>query len=113
LHFESYFLRFESYGTNRQSIRLQGECPITTIKTSHRSIASLKLPRTPVALTALATGIVKAMTGNPVFATPTPTLAVVSQAITDVQTAETAALTRAKGAVTTRNEKGVRRSCCS
>jgi len=53
------------------------------------------------------------MTGNPVFATPTPTLAVVSQAITDVQTAETAALTRAKGAVTTRNEKGVRRSCCS
>jgi len=45
------------------------------------------------------------MTGNPVFATPTPTLAVVSQAISDLQTAETAALTRAKGAVTTRNEK--------
>jgi hypothetical protein len=98
-------LAFESLRFNRQSIRPQGECPITTIKTSHRSIVSLKLPRAPAALTALATGIVKAMSGNPVFATPTPPLSSVTQAITDLNTAETTALTRAKGAVTLRNEK--------
>jgi len=40
---------------------------MTTIKTSHRSLASLKLPKQPVALAAYATGVVKAMTGNPLF----------------------------------------------
>jgi hypothetical protein len=38
---------------------------MTTIKTSHRSIASLKLPKQPVAIAAYATGVVKAMTGKP------------------------------------------------
>jgi len=45
------------------------------------------------------------MTGNPVFATPTPPLSSITQATADLQTAETAALTRVKGAVTLRNEK--------
>ena len=45
------------------------------------------------------------MTGNPSFPNPTPTLAVVTAAINDLASAETAALARTKGAVTTRNEK--------
>jgi hypothetical protein len=78
--------------------------PMTVNKT-HRSVASLNLPTQVPALITYAQGIVKGMTGNPAFPAPTPTLAVVSAAITDLQTAETAALGRAKGAVATRNEK--------
>jgi hypothetical protein len=74
-------------------------------KTSHRSIVSLKLPRAATALTAFATGVVKAMTGNPQFPSSVPALATVTQAINDLTAAETAALSRVKGAVTTRNEK--------
>ena len=47
---------------------------MATARTSRRRMASLELSRTPVAMTAVATGIVKAMIGNPVFATPTPTM---------------------------------------
>jgi hypothetical protein len=54
-----------------------------------------------------AEGIVKAMTANPSFPSPTPSLATVTQAIDDLQTAETAALARTKGAVATRNEKRI------
>ena len=78
---------------------------MTTIKTSHRSIVSLKLPKAPIALAAFAIGVVKSMTGNPLFPAPVPTLAAVTQAINDLQTAEPAAQSRIKGAVTTRNEK--------
>jgi hypothetical protein len=45
------------------------------------------------------------MTGNAFFPSPTPPLAAVKTAVSDLQTAETAALARAKGAVATRNEK--------
>jgi hypothetical protein len=78
---------------------------MTNVKTSHRSLAALKLPKQPVALVAYATGVVKAMTGNPQFPAPVPPLATVTQAINELQTAETAAQSRIKGAVTTRNEK--------
>jgi hypothetical protein len=78
---------------------------MTNIKTSHRSLAALKLPKQPVALAAFSTSVVKSMTGNPQFATPVPALAEVTQDITDLQTAETQAQSRIKGAVTTRNEK--------
>jgi hypothetical protein len=43
---------------------------MTTIKTSHRSLASLKLPKQAVALAAFSTSVAKAMSGNPLFATP-------------------------------------------
>jgi hypothetical protein len=76
-----------------------------TIKTSHRSIAALKLPSSAAALVAYATGVVKSMTGNPLFPAPVPALTTVTQAITDLQSAETAAQSRIKGAATTRNEK--------
>jgi hypothetical protein len=57
------------------------------------------------ALITYAHGIATALTNNPSFPTLTPTLATLSAAIADLQTAETAALARAKGAVVTRNEK--------
>jgi hypothetical protein len=77
----------------------------TNNKSLHRSIASLKLPSKVPALITYAQGIVKGMTGNASFPTPVPTLAEITSAINDLQTAETAALARTKGAVATRNEK--------
>jgi hypothetical protein len=52
-----------------------------------------------------AQGIVTALTNNASFKTPSPTLAEVTTAIHDLQTAETAAATRAKGTVTARNDQ--------
>jgi len=49
--------------------------------------------------------IVTAMTGNPVFVSPSPTLATVQTSIVALQAAEASALARTKGAVTTRNDK--------
>lgn len=77
----------------------------TPTKTVHRSLASLKLPTQVPAMITYAQGIVKALTGNPAFPTTAPTLATVTEAITELQTAETAALARTKGAVAVRNEK--------
>src|SRR5580700_7695172 len=81
---------------------------MTTItKTNHRSLVSLLLPLAVGALITFAEAIVRAMTGNPNFPNPAPTIAVLSQAIADLQTAQTAALARTKGAVITRDEKKV------
>jgi hypothetical protein len=77
----------------------------TTPKTIHRSLASLKLPTKVPALITYAQGIVKAMTGNVSFPSPTPALATVTEAINELQAAETATLARTKGAAATRNEK--------
>jgi hypothetical protein len=77
----------------------------TPSKTVHRSFASLKLPNKVPALITYAQGIVKSMTGNVAFPSPAPTLAAVTEAINELQTAETAALARTKGAVAIRNEK--------
>jgi hypothetical protein len=68
-------------------------------------IAILKLPKRMADLITYAQGIVKAMTGNASFPTPAPTLATVASAIGDLQTAETAALSRVKGAVAVRDDK--------
>ena len=78
---------------------------MTATNKVHRSIASLKLPTQASALVVYAQGIVKGMTGNPAFASPVPPLAMVNAAIDDLHAAETAALTRAKGTATVRNEK--------
>lgn len=77
----------------------------TPRKTTHRSIASLKLPKAAPALILYAEGILKAMTANAYFASPTPPLTALSGAIADLQNAETAAQSRVKGAVATRNAK--------
>jgi hypothetical protein len=78
---------------------------MATATKTHRSLASLKLPKAVPALITYAQGIVKSLTGNASFATPSPTLASITQAINDLQTAETAVLARTKGAATTRNDK--------
>jgi hypothetical protein len=51
----------------------------TTSKPLHRTIASLKLPTKVPALITYAQGIVKGMTANPSFPSPTPSLATVTQ----------------------------------
>lgn len=80
---------------------------MSTTKTTktHRPLASLKLPKPNPALITYAQGIVKGMTGNAYFNTPSPPLTALSGAIADLQTAETLALTRAKGTAVARNEK--------
>ncbi len=78
---------------------------MTTTKTTNIALVSLKLRKPVPALLTYAGGMVKAMTGNPSFPNPTPTLLAVTQAIADLQAAETTALARTKGAVSVRNEK--------
>lgn len=70
-----------------------------------RTIASLKLPEAISLLITYVQGIVRAMTGNPAFPAPNPPLTAVSAALSDLQVAETAVLTRAKGTRAVRNER--------
>ena len=74
-------------------------------KSTQRTFAALKLPRRVSALIPYAQSVVAAMTDNPHFPTPEPALAVVSAAITALQTAETAVLSRLKGTVVVRNDR--------
>ncbi len=74
-------------------------------KKVHRSVAALKLPARISLLIVYVQGILKAMTNNPTFPTPNPPLTAVSSAASDLQAAETTALTRATGTIATRNEK--------
>jgi hypothetical protein len=77
----------------------------TMNKSMNRATVSLNLPRKVADLISYATGIAHGMTGNPAFPAPQPTLAAISAAVSDLQTAETLALTRAKGTATARNDK--------
>jgi hypothetical protein len=78
----------------------------TTTKTNTRhSLVTLKLPLSVPALITYAKGIVTRITGNPSFPNPTPSLAVLTAAVDDLQVAEAAALSRLKGAVATRNDR--------
>jgi hypothetical protein len=78
---------------------------MSATKSVQRSLVSLDLPTKVPALITYATSVVTAMTGNASFPTPAPTPAVVTAAIAALQTAESAALARTKGAVTARNDK--------
>jgi hypothetical protein len=71
--------------------------------TTHRSIASLKLPLKVPALITYVGNVVKMMTGNAYFPSPAPSLAALTLSIAAVSAAESATLTRAKGAVAARN----------
>jgi hypothetical protein len=82
-----------------------------TNPTTHRSIAVLKLPRPIAVVISIARAIVLAMSGNPAFPAPVPSLAVISAAINDLETAQAAALTRVKGAADSRNQK--RKALCT
>ena len=76
----------------------------TPAQSPRRTIATLKLPRSVPALIVHARRIVEAMTDNPAFPSPTPPLATVSEAIQKLQAAQSATLSRTKGAVTVRDE---------
>lgn len=74
---------------------------------AHRTLAVFHLPKQISALISFAQAIVTAMTGNKFFPSPAPSLADVSQAIADLETAQTAAQARTHGAVVTRNQKRI------
>jgi hypothetical protein len=79
---------------------------MATINTSiHRATISLKLPAKVADFIAFVVGIVHAMTNNPAFPTPVPALSVISAAVSELQAAETLALTKAKGTAAARNDK--------
>jgi hypothetical protein len=77
----------------------------TTTTSIHRATVSLKLPAKVADFIAYGTGVVHAMTNNPAFPAPVPALSAISAAVSDLQAAETVALTRVKGAVAARNDK--------
>ncbi len=70
-----------------------------------RATIALNLPKRIPDLILYANNIVQKLTGNPAFPTPTPTLAALTAAVADLHNAETAALSRAKGAATVRDTK--------
>lgn len=76
-----------------------------TNKSIHRAIISLAIPAKIADVILYATNIVQKITNNPSFPTPTPTIAALTAAVSDLHTAETAALSRSKGAATVRNDK--------
>jgi hypothetical protein len=78
---------------------------LSTTKSVHRSLAILKLPKVVAQIITFAQAVVTAMTGNPKFPSPSPALSLVTAAIAALAAAESVALTRAKGAATTRNDK--------
>jgi hypothetical protein len=73
--------------------------------TTHRTVATLKLPRTALLLLAIAKTILQAMTGNSAFPSPDPSLAALQAAIADLEAAHALVQTRARGAVATRDQK--------
>jgi hypothetical protein len=76
------------------------------VKTNiHRTLVSLHLPKPIGLLVSVVQAIVEAMSGNPRFPSPSPTLAIVAAALADLVKAQSAAATRTKGAVETRNAK--------
>jgi hypothetical protein len=75
-------------------------------KTSvHRVLVALAMPRPVPAFVVYARNVVERITGNAYFPTPVPTPAAIAKAVDDLQVAETAVLTRVKGAVPVRNQK--------
>ena len=77
----------------------------TTNKSIHRATITLGIPNKTADLILFADNVVQKITNNPAFPTPTPTVAVLAAAVSDLHSAETTALSRAKGAATVRNDK--------
>jgi hypothetical protein len=95
-----------SFASNNRPRPKKGESVMSNTNkttTTSRSIAVLKLPTKVLALINLAQAIAKALTNNPHFPDPTPTLAAIVAAIAALVTSQNACLTRVKGAVVQRN----------
>jgi hypothetical protein len=76
-----------------------------TNKSIHRATISLDVPTKIADVILYANNIAQKMTNNPAFPTPTPTVAALTAAVTDLHAAETNALSRAVGSATVRNDK--------
>ena len=76
-----------------------------TLLKPRRTFAVLALPKPVPALLGVAESIVGRVNGNPNFPNPDPPLATITASITDLATAQKAALSRVHGAATTRDEK--------
>jgi hypothetical protein len=87
--------------TNRKTIIQMG----TTNNSLQRATVSLNLPAKVADLIAYGTGVVHAMTNNPAFPAPVPALSAISAAVSNLQAAETVALTRVKGAAAARDDQ--------
>ena len=74
-------------------------------RTIVQATIALNVPTKVGALVTYTNNVVEKMTNNPAFPSPTPTLAALTAAAADLQKAETAALTKAVGATTVRDEK--------
>jgi hypothetical protein len=77
----------------------------TTNNTIRHAVIALHIPTRSSDFVTFARNVVKSMTANPLFPTPVPSLVTVTTATDDLAAAETATLSRTKGAVATRNEK--------
>ena len=70
-----------------------------------RTLASLRLPTQASALVLVAKTILEAMTNNPSFRKPSPSLAAIAAALADLQAAEVATLARTRGTAAVRDAK--------
>jgi len=70
-----------------------------------RSVVVLKLSPRVKNVIAFAQNVATSISGNPHFPSPTPSLATFQADVAALNTAETAVLSRSKGAVETRNAK--------
>jgi hypothetical protein len=78
---------------------------MTTQTALPRILVALHRPRAVPAFISLGRAIVRSMTDNPAFPSPTPPLADVTSAIADLDTAQAATLARTRGTVEVRNDK--------
>jgi len=78
---------------------------LNPIKSVHRNLVSLSLPRSVPALITYTQAVLAALTNNANFTTPVPALSAVAAALAALQSAESQALSRLKGAVVARNDK--------
>lgn len=81
-----------------------GFLPVMTVS-MQRILVSLKLPKTAPELLLVAQRILTAMTDNPFFPSPNPSLKKLAAALADLGDAETTALSRARGTAAARNGK--------
>ena len=77
----------------------------TTNNTTRHFTVALHMPTRTSDLVTYARNLVKLLNANPSFPTPVPSLAAITTATDELAAAQTATLTRTKGAVATRNEK--------
>ena len=72
---------------------------------NHKTLVALNLPRSLGLFIAFVRAVILAMTGNKYFPAPSPTLATVDAAVSDLEKAQAAVAARVKGSVEPRDAK--------